>query len=362
MAGQCELCLNKSEYISDTVGVCLSCVRRSPAEALAVVEVLRRQNRFLFDLPEAIPREKEGETCDICVNRCRVPEGGRGYCGLQRGTGGAATSREANFRCFREPLPANCTAAAFCPGGSGAGYPEYSPCGGPETGFRNIGVFFQACNFDCLYCQNRNLREFPATPSGRSLRAELLGLVDERTNCISFFGGDPVPELPSALAAAEEAVRKKPGGIMRICWETNGAMEPAYLRRMVELSRVSGGCVKFDLKAWGENLHRALTGTGNRRVFENFLWAAGQADLRPDPPLLIAATCLVPGYIDEREVGKIAEFIASINPDTPYVLLGFLPAFLMADLPGTPRSFGEKCLQIARGKGLTRVRLENFDP
>ena len=28
--------------------------------------------------------------------------------------------------------------------------------------------------------------------------------------------------------------------------------------------------LKFDLKAWNENLHRALTGLSNRRTLENF--------------------------------------------------------------------------------------------
>ncbi|WP_176231666.1 hypothetical protein [Candidatus Hakubella thermalkaliphila] len=54
----------------------------------------------------------------------------------------------------------------------------------------------------------------------------------------------------------------------------------------------------FDLKPWNETLHRALTGVSNRQTWENFSHAAGFIKERPDPPLLVASTLLVPGYVD----------------------------------------------------------------
>ena len=81
---------------------------------------------------------------------------------------------------------------------------------------------------------------------------------------------------------------------------------------------------------------------------------------RPEPPLLIASTLLVPGYVDEREVGKIAEFIASLNPDIPYSLLGFHPHFYMNDLPRTSQKHAEKCLTAAYRAGLKRVKIGNI--
>jgi pyruvate formate lyase activating enzyme len=36
------------------------------------------------------------------------------------------------------------------------------------------------------------------------------------------------------------------------------------------MGEMTGGCLKFDLKAWEENLHKALTGITNRRKIENF--------------------------------------------------------------------------------------------
>jgi len=123
----------------------------------------------------------------------------------------------------------------------------------------------------------------------------------------------------------------------------------------------SGGCIKFDLKAWDENLHQALTGVTNRRSLENFKRAGEKIGRRPMPPLLIASTLLVPGYVEEDEVRSMARFIASINPDIPYSLLAFYPHFYMSDLPFIPKATAEKCLTEAREEGLKNIRIGNLN-
>jgi pyruvate formate lyase activating enzyme len=181
----------------------------------------------------------------------------------------------------------------------------------------------------------------------------------EHTACICSFGGDPAPQLPFSIRASRMAREKKKDAILRFCWETNGSMQERLLDEVVNLAIESGGCIKFDLKAWDENLHIALTGVTNRRTLDNFSRAARSAKSRPIPPLLIASTLLVPGYIDEEEVGKIAEFIASIDRDIPYSLLAFHPHFRMVDLERTPRTLANRCCQAAKEAGLERVRMAN---
>jgi pyruvate formate lyase activating enzyme len=127
----------------------------------------------------------------------------------------------------------------------------------------------------------------------------------------------------------------------------------------VALSLASGGCIKFDLKAWDEGLHRALTGVSNRPTLENFARAARRAHERPDPPLVVASTLLVPGYVDAEEVSRLAAFIATLDPDIPYTLLAFAPHFAMGDLPRTSHRHAEEALAAARAAGLRSVRLAN---
>ena len=49
---------------------------------------------------------------------------------------------------------------------------------------------------------------------------------------------------------------------------------------------------------------------------------------RPNLPLVVANTLFVPGYVDAEQVGKIARFIAALNPRIPYALFAFAPNFL----------------------------------
>lgn len=128
----------------------------------------------------------------------------------------------------------------------------------------------------------------------------------------------------------------------------------------MELAVNSGGCIKFDLKAWDNHMHLALTGVENQRTLENFSRAAKQVGRRDDPPILIANTLMVPGYIDVEEVSAIARFIASLDPDILYSLLAFHPQFYMSDLPLTRKHLAERCLKSAREAGLSNVRIGNI--
>jgi pyruvate formate lyase activating enzyme len=186
--------------------------------------------------------------------------------------------------------------------------------------------------------------------------AALANTANEQTYCVCFFGGDPASQMPHALDAGRRLAER--GTV--VCWETAGTSHPRLLDRAVDLSLATGGCVKFDLKAYGEGLHMALTGASNRRTLDNFERAASRAAGRRHPPLVIASTLLVPGYVDAREVRRIARFIARIDPDTPYALLAFAPHFFMDDLPTTSRSHALRCKEAAEAVGLKTVRIGNL--
>ncbi len=361
-AGQCKLCGASSQCISRELGTCLQCIRERPTEALSVAGSAHTRSRETFRLPTAPPRAVDGILCDLCVNECRIPDGSAGYCGARQNRGGrlvGAGYDTGHLSWYHDPLPTNCVADWVCPGGTGSGFPEYAHCGGPEHGFTNLAVFFESCSFNCLYCQNWHFRKRPGTASTVTA-GELIAAVDDRTSCVCHFGGDPTPQLPFALNAWRKMREKGKERILRICWETNGAMHPSLLDQMIDLSLPSGGCIKFDLKAWSADLHIALTGVTNERTLDNFRRAAEKMSERPVPPPLIANTLLVPGYIDEEEVRLIARFIASVNRTIPYSLLAFHPHFFMSDLPFTSRLLAERCVAVAREEGVSEVRVGNI--
>ncbi len=358
---QCTLCERKSTQISKALGLCLACVRQRPQEALEIAVRVHRQSRAEFGLPPIAPDHPEGVRCRVCMNRCRIAEGQTGYCGLRRNRSGrlvGVSSTRGKLSWYHDPLPTNCVADWVCPGGTGSGFPQYAYRCGPETGFKNLAVFFQGCSFNCLFCQNWHFRKETFIAPFHTVE-ELVADVDAQTSCICYFGGDPAPQTPFCLKASTQARQKASDQILRICWETNGSVNPDRLDQMVAIAIDSGGCLKFDLKARDPVLHRVLTGVSNQATLDNFARAAEEIARRPDPPLLVTSTLLVPGYIDPQEVAAIAGFIAGLDPDIPYSLLAFHPQFLMSDMPLTSKTLATNCLQAARDGGLNNVRLGN---
>ena len=333
--------------MSAALGVCGSCIRSDFASVREHVTKVRTKCRGEFGLPAEVPRTPSGKKCWLCGNECLIGEGERGFCGLRRLENGrirhlAGTPSRGLLSWYRDPLPTNCVADWVCEGNLFAG------C-------HNLAVFYESCTSDCLFCQNWHFRNVNPELSRFTSAADLAATANEDTFCVCYFGGDPASQMPHALAASKLLARRG----VRICWETAGTMHPRVLDSAIRLSLESGGCIKFDLKAFDEELHLALCGISNRRTLENFARAATRSGERPDPPLVVASTLLVPGYIDAEQVAEIAEYIASIDRDIPYSLLAFSPQFRMSDLPYTSGQEARSAEAAARAAGLTRVRIGN---
>lgn len=363
---RCRLCGLRSRLVASHLGVCGPCIRDRSAEALPLVEAAHAAARAEFDLPLAPPRDPGGVRCLLCANACVLGEDQVGYCGLRVAKHGrlvhlAGTPARGILHWYRDPLPTNCVAMPYCSGRS-------------HRDQHNLAVFYGSCVLNCLFCQNWHYRDLlptaaelvetrsgqkdllPQSPRRRTLSAsELAAVANSRTHCVCYFGGDPASQMPHALASATLLA----GQGVTICWETSGQANSRLMDRAVDLSLRSGGSVKIDLKAFDENLHLALTGNSNQQALENFARAAGRLSERPEPPLVVASTLLVPGYVDPEEVGRIASFIRGFGSSIPYVLLGFAPNFFMPDLPCTSVRHAERALRAARAAGLSNVRIGN---
>lgn len=342
---RCAVCDSPHSLMARTLGLCPDCAR-TEAGLPHAREVHSRARQF-FDLPEAPPRSAGGVRCVLCDCRCLIGEGEYGFCGLRTVKDGklkhiAGTPGRGVLHWYRDPLPTNCVADWVCPGSR-------------QAGKHNLAVFYQSCTLNCLFCQNWHFRQVdPAKAAGMSAQA-LAGCANPRTYCVCYFGGDPASQMPHALASAHQLARQ---GVV-ICWETAGTSHHRLLDKAVQLSLESGGCIKFDIKAYTESLHIALTGWSNKQTLANFSRAAGRFRERSGPPLVVVSTLLVPGYVDVGEVGRIAAFIAEHDPGIPYSLLGFMPHCFMPDLPVTSVAQADASRQAALDAGLRNVHIGN---
>jgi len=350
--GRCRICGEKSATISDYLGVCAECIKRTPEEALRIAEKAHADARRLFGLPAKPPHDSSGILCGMCANNCKIGRGEKGFCGLVINEGErlvrlGGTVDKGILEWYYDPLPTNCVAWWFCPGCTGTGYPRYAYVPSAETGYANLAVW---------HYRNLTARLGPALSA-----EDLAGKVDEHVSCICFFGGDPSVQMPHALKTSEIALEeaRRHRRILRICWETNGNMRRDFAEEAAEISFQSGGVVKFDLKTWDDNIHQALCGVSNEAALRNFSMIGEKYfEARSEVPLLTASTLLIPGYVDAEEVERIAGFIASINPKIPYALLAFYPHYRLNDLPTTSRKQALECKKAAE-KHLEKIRIGN---
>jgi pyruvate formate lyase activating enzyme len=339
---ECVLC--GKEKASEMLRVCADCIRSGRGNT--IVKETHKQIRAEYGLPAEPQKSEGGIRCDLCSNECVMKEGDRSYCGLKMNVNGKLRSLtspdHALVHMYIDPLPTNCCAAWFCPGSS-------------QFGKVNIAVFFYACNFDCLFCQNASHKDLGDAKAMNINNFVSSVKTNEDAYCVCYFGGSPEPQLPFAIRASEMILEDTE---VRICWEWNGCGNRNLVKHAAEISRRSGGIVKFDLKAFDPNLSIALSGVPNTRAYENFELIADEFFENSAPPVLTATTLLVPFYVDDKEVENIASFIAGINPNIPYSLLVFHPDFYMRDMPITPSEQVQRCYDAAR-RHLRNVNIGN---
>ncbi len=362
---KCRICRRESPLISGWLGVCGDCLREGRGDSLRLALEAHARSRRELGLAEKPPRDG-GPGCNLCSLQCRFPhDGARSFCGLRYREGNRIVSlssaREGLVYYYLDPHVTNCCNAWFCPGGTGYGYPRFAVGQGAEHGYYNLALFLYGCSFDCLFCQNWEHKFLDRAPRVAADELVSLTLRNPRITCWCWFGGSPEPQLPFTLYASRRVLEEKPPTrIVRICYEWNGDGLPDLVRKAAELAYESGGNVKFDLKAWTPEIHLALTGRDNRRVLSNFAMVAEEFHSKGRfPPVLGATTLLVPGYVDAKEVEKIAEFIASIDDTIPYSLLLFHPDFRFNDLPPTPEDLAWQAYRAAK-KHLKHVNVANL--
>ncbi len=325
---RCQLCGAAVTDISAALGICRTCIREAPSASLPLIDQAHDRLRRAGGLPIEPPNDG-GIRCTVCANECRIGYGETGYCGLRENVRDMLIERQGIVRTRYSPAPHECLGAPAC---HADGY--------------TLEVFAYGCTFNCLHCPHPEHRR---TDEVKRLGIPALQQLAQQASCIRFYGGAPEPQLPFLLEATERILER---GEARICWELNGSAAPDLTRRAARHAAASGGIATMRIMARDPMLHRTLTGRDNRRTLAAFKMLADDFDAAT----LAAATMLVPDYIDADEVAAIASFIASCNPDIPYMLLPPQPDSAAVALPPSSDEQVEAC-RAAAAKYLNRVHI-----
>lgn len=270
--------------------------------------------------------------CLTCERRCRLVEGGTGWCRTRRNVGGvlytliygAVSSVSAN-PIEKKPL-----------------YHFY-----PGTGALTAGSW--GCNFGCPWCQNWEISKVPppaigpfTSPAAFVDRARRLGC---QGTSISF--NEPTLSLEWSL----EVFRLARARGLYNTFVTNGYMTPEALRLLVEAG-LDG--VNVDLKGQAESVRRHCKGIEVEKVW-NTCRLARQAGVH-----LEVTTLVVPGVNDDdRSLQAIAgRIVSELGADVPWHVSAYFPAYRFHALP-TPLATLERAWGMGREVGLRFVYLGN---
>ncbi|MEW5726072.1 MAG: radical SAM protein, partial [Thermodesulfobacteriota bacterium] len=199
--------------------------------------------------------------------------------------------------------------------------------GGPVVASRTLHpappesftVFTAGCNFKCLNCQNWTISQYPDNGQAvdgwvdpEALAAESLREMASwygrhmRADRIFFSGGEPTVHLPYLEQVVAAARRMNPAA--KVNFDTNGFMTEASLDRVLALAT----SITFDIKAFEDETHRALTGAPAGPVLRNAEIVARRAPGK----LWEYRVVVIPG-INEADIGPICRFLAGISKDLP---------------------------------------------
>jgi pyruvate formate lyase activating enzyme len=218
-------------------------------------------------------------------------------------------------------------------------------------------VFMAGCNYKCVGCQNWTISQYP--DNGVSIRgyieaaelaSECVAALNSRAgkgmgaDRIFFSGGEATVHLPYIEEVVREAREIDPD--VKVNFDTNGFMTERSLRRVLDFTT----SVTFDIKAYTDETHRALTGAPSAPVLRNAEILGREA-----PEKLWEYRILVIPGMNEGEIEPIAGLIAGIDPGLPVNFLAFRPNFLAENPPGARAELMDRCVDVAHECGLTNV-------
>lgn len=217
----------------------------------------------------------------------------------------------------------------------------------PEIGYCNLAqvlrsysVTMLGCSFKCIYCNAYRLSQYPVTgwiyrgylpPS--ELATEALREINSPEGIqmgvdkLSFTGGEPTIHFPYIRKVAEEVRRERPD--LGLGFATNGFASLETLKEIIRICTY----VTFEIKAFRDDTHRAITGAPVEPVLRNveYLIRHGKDRIRAIRTIVIPA-------INDTEIKEIAEFIASIDPTVPFRIIPFRPNYFLYYHPGPTKA------------------------
>ena len=168
-------------------------------------------------------------------------------------------------------------------------------------------------------------------------------------NIVAFTGGD-IACRADYYAQAARRIKERTWNTW-VLLETNGwGLTPGNLDL---LANAGLDAFWLDIKAYDEAVYRRLCGTGNATVLQ------APAEILARGFTLEVLVLYIPGWVETDQIAAIARLVADLDPDVPFTILAFFPAYQLEDTPAPALDQMLRAHTAVIEIGLRQVRLGN---
>ncbi|MHB1294196.1 MAG: AmmeMemoRadiSam system radical SAM enzyme [Anaerolineae bacterium] len=293
---------------------------------------------------EAMLYEKlEGERvrCALCAQRCNIPAGKVGLCGVRENRAGVLYTL----------VYGQAIAEAIDP-------IEKKPLFHFYPGSTALSIATAGCNFRCTFCQNADISQLPHDQgriAGRALPPETVVADAQRHACrsIAYTYTEPTIFFEYAYDTGRLA---HAAGVANV-FVSNGYMTP----EMLDVAAPAGeppliDAANVDLKAFRDAFYRQQCGARLQPVLDSLVRMHARG------VWLEVTTLIIPGLNDsDEELRDIAGFLVDqLGADTPWHVSRFHPTYKLTNRPPTPPASVERAREIGLEAGLRYVYVGNI--
>ena len=174
--------------------------------------------------------------------------------------------------------------------------------------FRSFYIYNHGCNINCPSCSYRlkKTKENEKIDSYLSVDEIKQTLRKLDIDKVHFIGGEPTTY--TSLGEIADFVKNELGLYTKIGHSNGFNVPPDNIDAM-----------SISIKTHSAKLHVEYAGVSNACVLENF------AETYRRGVKVDASTVFVPQIIECGEIEKVAKFVAEIDPNIPYHIVGYVP-------------------------------------
>ena len=329
--------LDRRGFLGAVAGgaACLCLARRAAAQDATAADAIDLPEAGLDPAPARWWKDAGGGRveCQLCPRGCRVPDGGRGACGVRENRGGK----------YRSLVYARPCAVHLDP-------IEKKPFFHVLPGQSALSLGAAGCNLRCSFCQNWEISQArPEDVRSVAAPADALVALARKLGAPALACTYSEPSVWAEYVYDIAAAARKAG--LRALMVSNGfiAAQP-----MTDLLGVLGA-LKVDLKAFNDPFYRDVCGAERKPVLDTLRLAAKQA------AWLEIVTLVIPGLNDgDDEVRQLARFVRDeLGAEVPLHLTRFHPTYKLANVEKTPVPTLTRMRDAAMAEGLRFVYVGN---